>query len=153
MAGLNSNFGVFLLTMLAVFLDVVVAQGLGFLIGAAVMDVKKATTFASVILLTFMLAGGYYLQKIPPFINWVKYLSFNWFTYRLIMKIQYSDSQTYLCGDASPTGNGQCSIKMAPAMRGMDLSGAGQEAWPLLIMVVGYRLLAYIALRRMKTGV
>ena len=37
-------------------------QGLGFLIGATVMDVKLSTTLASVVLLTFMLTGGYYLQ-------------------------------------------------------------------------------------------
>ena len=37
-------------------------QGLGFLVGATVMDVKVATTLASVIILAFMLTGGFYLQ-------------------------------------------------------------------------------------------
>lgn len=39
-------------------------QGLGLAIGAAFMDVKKATTFASVILMTFMLSGGFFVQVI-----------------------------------------------------------------------------------------
>jgi hypothetical protein len=37
-------------------------QGLGFLLGAAMMDVKKASTLASIIMLTFMLTGGFFVQ-------------------------------------------------------------------------------------------
>lgn len=44
--------------------DVHYVQGLGLAIGAAFMDVKKATTFASVILMTFMLSGGFFVQVI-----------------------------------------------------------------------------------------
>lgn len=39
-------------------------QGLGLAIGAAFMDVKKATTFASVTLMAFMLSGGFFLLVI-----------------------------------------------------------------------------------------
>lgn len=39
-------------------------QGLGLAIGAAFMDVKKATTFASVTLMTFMLSGGFFVKVI-----------------------------------------------------------------------------------------
>lgn len=31
-------------------------------IGAAMMDVKKATTLASITLMTFMLSGGFFIQ-------------------------------------------------------------------------------------------
>ncbi len=37
-------------------------QGLGFFLGAAMMDVKKASTLASIIMLTFMLTGGFFVQ-------------------------------------------------------------------------------------------
>lgn len=35
-------------------------------IGAALMDVKKATTLASITLMTFMLSGGFFIQVRPP---------------------------------------------------------------------------------------
>ena len=41
-------------------------QGLGMTIGAALMDVKKATTLASITLMTFMLSGGFFIQVRPP---------------------------------------------------------------------------------------
>lgn len=148
MAGLRENGGTFFLTLLLIFLDVGVAQGLGLFIGAAVMDVKKATTMASVVLLTFMLAGGYYLQHIPDFIKWVKYISFNWYAYRLIMKIQYSRSELYNCGP----GPAMCSVQESPSLRAVPLHNPWNDAWPLLLMLVGWRFLAYVALRRMKTG-
>lgn len=36
--------------------------GLGLAIGASLMDLKKATTLASVTVMTFMLAGGYFVK-------------------------------------------------------------------------------------------
>lgn len=37
-------------------------QGLGLAIGATLMDLKKATTLASVTIMTFMLAGGFFVE-------------------------------------------------------------------------------------------
>lgn len=189
------------------------------------MEVKKATVFASVLLLTFMLAGGYYLQVrgpcqaafggastmqdlakaalapaevhgarpmdlhgarpttawvearrrlcsvleiifrhifacgllsllganmkqyIPPFINWIKYISFTWYAYRLLLKVQFSPAETYSCG---PNLALQCPMQSAPAFKNVTLSDAWVDALALLAQVVIYRGFAYIALRRMK---
>uniref|UniRef100_A0A1D1YL65 ABC transporter G family member 22 n=1 Tax=Anthurium amnicola TaxID=1678845 RepID=A0A1D1YL65_9ARAE len=62
MAGLRLSPGPFFLTMLTVFLSIVAAQGLGLVIGATLMDIKKATTLASVTVMTFMLAGGFFVK-------------------------------------------------------------------------------------------
>jgi hypothetical protein len=37
-------------------------QGLGLAIGATLLDIKKATTLASVTVMTFMLAGGFFVK-------------------------------------------------------------------------------------------
>jgi len=37
-------------------------QGLGLAIGASLMDLKKATTLVSIIVMTFTLDGGYFLK-------------------------------------------------------------------------------------------
>ncbi|KAE9465711.1 hypothetical protein C3L33_02410, partial [Rhododendron williamsianum] len=128
MAGLRKSAGPFFLTMLTVFLCIVAAQGLGLAIGATLMDLKRATTLASVTVMTFMLAGGYF--NVPVFISWLRYMSFNYHTYKLLLKVQYEN--------------------ITHAVDGVKIDGGLTEVCALLAMVVGYRLLAYLSLRRMK---
>jgi len=148
MTNLYLSAGAFFLTMLIVFLNVVTSQGLGFLIGATLMEVKKATTLASIIMLAFMLTGGFFVQSIPVWMSWLKYLSFNYYNYRLLTKVQYSSSETFDCG----TSSGCRPMATAPAFHGMSLEGGGIDAMALLIMVVVYRYLSYLSLRRLNTG-
>ncbi|XP_062006232.1 ABC transporter G family member 22 isoform X3 [Rosa rugosa] len=130
MAGLRLSTEIFFLSMLIVFLCIVAAQGLGLAIGATLMDLKKATTLASVTVMTFMLAGGFFVKKVPVFISWIRYMSFNYHTYKLLLKVQFED--------IIPTINGSSTD--------CSLTGVGA----LVAMVFGYRLLAYLSLRRMK---
>ncbi|KAK9986528.1 hypothetical protein SO802_031479 [Lithocarpus litseifolius] len=130
MAGLRLSAGPFFLTMLTVFLCIVAAQGLGLAIGATLMDLKRATTLASVTVMTFMLAGGFFVQRVPIFISWIRYMSFNYHTYKLLLKVQYED--------------------ITPPINGMRIDNGLTEVSALVAMVFGYRLLAYLSLRRMK---
>ncbi|XP_009622617.1 ABC transporter G family member 22-like [Nicotiana tomentosiformis] len=130
MAGLKHDADAFFLTVLTTFLCIVAAQGLGLAIGATLMDLKKATTLASVTVMTFMLAGGYFVKKVPVFISWLRYLSYNYQTYKLLLKVQYKEKNDWVDG-----------IKVGSGVK---------EVCILLAMVFGYRLLAYISLRRMK---
>ncbi len=86
------------------------------------------------------------VQHIPVWMKWLKYISFNYYVYKLLIKVQYSDGEVYDCG------TGCQSVGTSPAFHGIQLGGGGMEAWALLLMVAIYRILAYIALRRMKTG-
>ncbi|KAH9611359.1 hypothetical protein KSS87_011799 [Heliosperma pusillum] len=130
MAGLRLDAGTFIYTVLTVFLCIVAAQGLGLAIGASLMDIKKATTLGSVTVMTFMLAGGFFVQKVPIFISWIRYMSFNYHTYRLLLKIQYEHR-----------------IQTTSWMR---YDNGLEEIGALIAMVFGYRLLAYVFLRRMR---
>ncbi|CAN4089677.1 unnamed protein product [Withania somnifera] len=130
MAGLKHDACAFFLTVLTTFLCIVATQGLGLAIGATLMDLKKATTLASVTVMTFMLAGGYFVKEVPLFISWLRYLSYNYQTYKLLLKVQYKEKNDWV--DGIKVGNGV------------------REVSTLLAMVFGYRLLAYISLRRMK---
>ncbi|KAG8646917.1 hypothetical protein MANES_09G041900v8 [Manihot esculenta] len=76
MAGLRMSAGPFFLSLLTVFLCIVAAQGLGLAIGATLMDLKKATTLASVTVMTFMLAGGYFV-KVKTWTS-LKFMTFQW---------------------------------------------------------------------------
>ncbi|CAI5537048.1 unnamed protein product [Closterium sp. Naga37s-1] len=153
MANLKLTAAAFFGLLFSTYLIVTTAQGCGLFLGAAVMDVKVATTLASVLLLTFMLAGGYYLQTIPAFIAWIKYISFTYYAYRLIIKTQFSPSDTFECGLPSDPSAIICPISDAPSFRGFSLGDAWVDVVALLVQVAFYRGLGYFALRRMKTNV
>ncbi|KAL5067512.1 hypothetical protein RYX36_018399 [Vicia faba] len=130
MAGLRLSAAPFFFTILTVFLCIIAAQGLGLAIGATLMDLKRATTLASVTVMTFMLAGGFFVQRVPIFISWIRFMSFNYHTYKLLLKVQYEH--------------------FTPIVNGVKIDSGLTEVAALIAMVFGYRFLAYLSLRRMK---
>nr|XP_043608408.1 ABC transporter G family member 9-like [Erigeron canadensis] len=142
MAGLKADIGSFICAWLVLLLSVLVAQGLGLALGAIVMDLKSATVLGSVIMLSFTLAGGYYVQHVPAFISWIKYISISLYTYKLLIGSQYTKDQTYQCG------NQTCLVADYPAIKSIGLNGQGISLVALLLMLVFYRVVAYVALMR-----
>ncbi|KAJ3701733.1 hypothetical protein LUZ61_005438 [Rhynchospora tenuis] len=132
MSGLRSDLVSFGLSLLVLLGYCLVAQGLGLFVGAAVMDAKKASTLVTVIMLAFLLTGGFYVTHVPNWMNWVKYTSFTYYCFRLLILVQYRGH--------------------AVLIREFQLGEASLElcVGALLGMFVGYRLLAYLALRRIK---
>ena len=144
MTGLKPTAGNFLHTLFALLFCVLVSQGLGLALGALVMDQKSATVLGSVIIITFLLAAGFYIQHVPPFISWIKYISFINYTYKLLLGSQYKPNETYPCGDPGKV----CLVGDFPSIKNVGLDGQVLSAVALAIMLVLYRLIAYLALMR-----
>lgn len=142
MGGLRPSMVTFALTLLIVLFNVLVAQGLGLALGAILMDVKQGTTLASVTMLVFLLAGGYYIQHIPGFMAWLKYVSFSHYCYKLLVGVQYSQDEYYQCGIRV-----HCRVLDFPAIKSLGLDDKWWDVAALGVMLIGYRALAYIALR------
>ncbi|RWW02473.1 hypothetical protein GW17_00034423 [Ensete ventricosum] len=142
MAGLRTEAAAFLLTLAVLLGYVLVAQGLGLVLGAAIMDAKQASTIATVTMLAFLLTGGFYVLNIPSCLAWLKYISFTFYCYRLLIVIQY--------------GGGQMDDLLASSRHRNTRDADGELVSTsvciaaLLAMFVGYRVLAYVALRRTK---
>jgi len=75
MANINPRVDVFFQSLGCMLLAVLAGESCGLLCGALVMDFERAMTIMIVISLTQMAAGGFYIQNIPSFISWVKYIS------------------------------------------------------------------------------
>ncbi|RAL38301.1 hypothetical protein DM860_002279 [Cuscuta australis] len=119
-------------------------SGAGELFGAAVMSIRRAGMIASLILLLFLLTGGYYVQHIPKFMKWLKYVSFMYYGFRLLLKVQYEGNELYECGS-----EGGCkTLQSSPSFDTVNLNGGLKEVWVLLAMALAYRLCAYFCLRR-----
>ena len=143
MAGLNPKPLAFFQTLSVMLLGVLVSQGLGLALGALVMNVKAATTLASVLMLGFMLAGGFFVQKVPWFMVWIKYLSIMFHLFRLALMAQFSKGETFLCGDGVV-----CPVEDYPAVKAVGMDGTGVSVGALLGMLFLFRLVAYLGLRR-----
>jgi len=66
-------------------LVVLVAESWGLLLGGVFMVARKAQTATTVIMLTFLLVGGYYARSIPVFIAWVSHRSVGGFNGALFL--------------------------------------------------------------------
>ncbi|XP_074311063.1 ABC transporter G family member 9-like [Silene latifolia] len=143
MAGLEPTVTSFLHYLFTLLLTILVAQGLGLALGALVMDLKSATTLGSVIMLTFLLAGGFYVQHIPKFISWIKYVSTSNYNYKLLLGSQYQIGETYPCGNGK-----ECLVADFPSIKNVGLDGQVNSVIALVVMFVAYRLIAYVALMR-----
>lgn len=152
MAGLKPTLDAFLLTLLLLLGYVLVSQGLGLFLGAAIMDAKQASTVVTITMLAFVLTGGFYVHKVPSCMAWIKYISTTFYSYRLLINVQYGEGKKL----SSLLGCHRSSSSAAAAACKFIEEDIGRQISPvvsvgvLFLMFVGYRLLAYIALRRIK---
>ncbi|XP_062197854.1 ABC transporter G family member 25-like isoform X2 [Phragmites australis] len=135
MTGLNPSPAAFALTLAVILSYVLVAEGLGLAVGALMMDAKRASTLVTVIMLAYLLTGGFYVHNVPGFMVWAKYTSFTYYCYRLLIAVQYSGHLR----------------RLLPADAVDGEAGPGACVAALVAMFFGYRLLAYLALRRVRT--
>ncbi|CAL4985542.1 unnamed protein product [Urochloa decumbens] len=134
MAGLNPSPTAFALTLAVILSYVLVAGGLGLAVGAAMMDAKRASTLVTVIMLAYLLTGGFYVHNVPGFMVWAKYTSFTYYGYRLLIAVQYGGHLR----------------RMLPPEEVHGEAGPAACVAALVAMFFGYRLLAYLALRRVR---
>ncbi|XP_042040555.1 ABC transporter G family member 9-like isoform X1 [Salvia splendens] len=145
MAGLKPKPGAFFSGLFVILYNVLISQGLGLAIGAVVMDQQTATTLGSVIMLAFGLGSGFYVQHVPVFIAWVKYISINQYSLKLLLASQYEYDQTYNCGT-----NQTFLVRDFPAVKsvGISMKGTILSVVVMAVMLVFYRLVTYLALMR-----
>ncbi|XP_047322116.1 ABC transporter G family member 25 [Impatiens glandulifera] len=150
MAGLKQDFVAFVLTWMVLIGYVLVSQGLGLALGALIMDAKQASTVVTVIMLAFVLTGGFYVHKVHVCLAWMKYISTTFYCYRLLINVQYEEGRgisSLLACTHYGTEMASCKF-IEEDVRGQISPSVSVMA--LLVMFFGYRMLAYIALRRIK---
>ncbi|KAM0951087.1 putative ABC transporter, AAA+ ATPase domain, ABC-2 type transporter [Dioscorea sansibarensis] len=148
MGGLKPMPANFFIYLSIIFLSVLVTEGVGFAIGAAVMDFKVATMLASVIMLTFLLVGGFFVQHVPKFIAWIKYISYIYYTFKLLLGSQYKENDTYECGNNMMS----CRVDELPIVKVAGLDHQALALGVMLFMFMFYRLIAYVALMRVAVA-
>merc|ERR1712150_290409 len=75
LAGVSKRFDLFLFSTLVSLLSVVAGEALGLMIGASIYDMEKAMTIMTVFSLALMLLGGFFVENVPSWLEWGKFLS------------------------------------------------------------------------------
>ena len=156
MAGIDNRFTVFLATIGCTLLSALAGDAVGLLVGAAISDMDKALTVMTVFSLALMLLGGFFIEDIPSFISWVKYLSP--FKYAFDSSLQMIFSRPVPC-DGSGTLESLCagsttgvaSVEDVRTFLGIQGS-IGFNVGMLLVICLVAQYLAYLALRFKKAG-
>lgn len=146
MAGVLDNGAAYIWTAVIVVMCANVAVSLGYAISCVAPSMEVALALMPVIILPFMLVGGLFTsaESVPVGFRWLQYLSwFNW-AFKALAHSVFSRVGALPCADGSTT----CPLNSgANVMKYMfEDSNFGREIGILLAMIVGYRILAYLAL-------
>ena len=156
MSGVNGKFTVFLGTTGCTLLSVLSGEAIGLLIGASVYDQQKALAVMTVFALALMLLGGYFVENVPSFISWARYLSP--FKYAFDASQQVVFDENVPCDGSGALGDicgGSAQGYATPEQVKEFLRVEGSLAFNvgmLLVMSTLPRYAAYLALRSKKSG-
>ncbi|KAI8473752.1 MAG: hypothetical protein J3K34DRAFT_497894 [Monoraphidium minutum] len=161
MGGLRLTAAAFFANVLTMVLVTLVSQSWGLLLGAVFMNPKTAQTVASVMMLTFMLVGGFYVRDVPIWIRWVKYLSFVYWGFNVLLKVEFGGATYFDCGeaDAARAAAAGAPAQLRPCAPVADLASAlslpvdpndsaALDVGVLVATLAALRLLIYVALRK-----
>lgn len=143
MGGLKSAVFSYIEFLLVILFAVLSWQGLGLAISAFIMDLQKAVTFTSILMLLFIIVGGFYVQRIPAFLGWVKYIAISFHTFKLLLLTQFTPADTYECAPGQ-----RCSLADLPSVKVVGFEHKEINIIVMFVMLVSLRLLAYMGLRR-----
>ena len=156
MSGVNDKFSVFLGTTCCTLLSVLSGEALGLLIGASVYDQQKALTVMTVCALGLMLLGGFYLDNVPSFIAWARFLSPFKYAFDASLQVVFDENIPCdgsglledICGGSD---EGYATPEQIKEFLGVEGS-VGFNVGMLLIISTVPRYFAYLALRSKKSG-
>ena len=74
-------------------------QSLGLLVSAVVMDLQKAMVVSVVMLLSFMLVGGFYVKNLPSWLQWFQYLSYITYSFDAMLHLEFTPNQQFRYAD------------------------------------------------------
>jgi hypothetical protein len=158
MAKINNNFAIFLAVLSFQLMTILVAESLGLMLGAIFRSIQHALTAATVVLISLMLVGGFFVRHLPHWLGvWCPWLSFFKYGYNACLQLEFKGGQIYQCVDGtyvpSCRNNPNGTFISNEALQYFDYGIAIQWNFLVLLgMFIAFRLCAYLSLRFINTS-
>lgn len=122
------------------------------------MDFQRSLVVAAVSMLSFMLLGGFYVQRLPSWLHWAQYLSFVQYSFDLALQFEFTSDLTFSCNPSHLSSYSSCNVTDSAengTISGLDvLEQLNANELPVYINFIAlfalaliFRILAYFSLR------
>uniref|UniRef100_A0ABD2XNJ7 ABC transporter domain-containing protein n=1 Tax=Trichogramma kaykai TaxID=54128 RepID=A0ABD2XNJ7_9HYME len=148
------SMGVFLTLLGFLLLNTVVAQSVGFFVGACCLDLQVSITASALYTLATQLLGGYLATAVPPWLAWARYASMVHYAYQNMQILEFGVGGPVLC--SQPSKFAECkngtTIRVESILEAQGgASGQGLPLWAntavLLAFLIVFRTMGYLVLR------
>lgn len=146
----------FFATIGTVFINSIAGQSIGLFLGIVNTEMRQAITVTILIEMIIMLLGGLFTRNLPFWLDWMKYLSFLFYSYNCLMYLEFKDGPPLLCRgqNGSRSAYPVCHVDnntMIPSPQVLEHHQISWEFWQYMLPLFGYivvfRCLGYIWLR------
>lgn len=153
MAGMNPSFVAFLAFLGSQLLACMAGESVGLFIGVTVPDFEHALVLGTVSQITLILVSGYFIENVPVFMSWLKYVSLTYYAFEACLTVEFggvslecdgSGWLTKLCENRTHVPGELISQSLVDGLP-LQYSLLGITA-----IFIGFRVLAYINLRFLK---
>ncbi|XP_047360988.1 ABC transporter G family member 14 isoform X1 [Vespa velutina] len=145
---------VFVTLLAFLLLNTVVAQSVGFFVGACCLDLQVSITASALYTLATQLLGGYLATAVPPWLAWARYASMVHYAYQNMQILEFGVGEPIACSQPSKfleCKNGTTIPVSAILENQGGARGSGLPLWAntavLLAFLVIFRTLGYLVLR------
>ncbi|XP_055858514.1 uncharacterized protein LOC129920960 isoform X1 [Episyrphus balteatus] len=150
-----SSLKLFFLMLVFLLLNTIVAQSVGFFIGACCMDMNVSITLSALYTLATQLFGGYLSSRIPPGLSWIRYTSMIHYAYQNMQILEFGEGPAIRCGN--PSSYEVCKHNSTEYIPYEDILNAQNSNCPLwlntmvlIVFFIVFRTLGYSVLRYVR---
>ncbi|XP_041029932.1 ABC transporter G family member 22-like isoform X2 [Carcharodon carcharias] len=157
MGGLNGVIAYFV-GLAMIMLGSITAQSIGLFASALFLRIDQSIIFATIFMLSTLLLGGFYIQRLPAWLTWARYLAFVIYPFHVMLSFEFSNNHTILCKEENSayrhcnmvrnTTNASVYIPRDEILAYFEVTlPIWADVLILLLFLVAFRVACYLLLR------
>ncbi|XP_034126121.1 ABC transporter G family member 21 isoform X2 [Drosophila guanche] len=150
-----TSLKLFFLMLIFLLINTIVAQSVGFFIGACCMDMNVSITLSALYTLATQLFGGYLSSRIPEGLSWIRYTSMIHYAYQNMQILEFREGPAVRCG--TPSSYEICKQQTTEFIPYEEILKAQNSTSPLwlntlilMMFFLVFRCLGYAVLRYLR---